>query len=104
MGLSNSLGTSSLNILMSLGLPWFIRTMIGDKKSNRSTINMQSQGMEFTALTLILSIILVYSILTLTKYRLTKKIGIVFLIIYLLLLTFAILVELDIFFPSGNVC
>jgi len=104
MGLSNSLGTSSLNILMSLGLPWFIRTMIADGKGYRSPINVKSHGMEFTILSLILAIILVYIILTITKYRLNKRIGLVFMFVYLTLLIFAILVELDVFFPSGNVC
>uniref|UniRef100_A0A182T3A4 Sodium/calcium exchanger membrane region domain-containing protein n=1 Tax=Anopheles maculatus TaxID=74869 RepID=A0A182T3A4_9DIPT len=52
MGVSNSLGANTLAILFSLGLPWFIRTMIDGGPSTGAYIAIQSYGIQYSVLAL----------------------------------------------------
>lgn len=103
-GISNSLGANSLAILMSLGVPWFIKTMIGGAGSTDAHVIIQSYGVEFTIGFLLLAVITMYIILTWSHYRLRKSVGGIMITAYVIFIILAILVELEVIFPSGNVC
>lgn len=104
MGVSNSLGANSLAILVSLGLPWFVRSMFDGGSYTDAFININSVGIEFTILSLILTVAALYLIVSIAGYRLKKSIGFYLFFTYLIFVTFAILVEMDVLFPSGNYC
>lgn len=104
MGVSNSLGANSLAILVSLGLPWFIRSMFDGGSKANAFIKINSVGIEFTILSLLLTVVALYFIVSIASYRLKKAIGFYLFFTYLIFVTFAILVEMDILFPSGNFC
>lgn len=103
-GVSNSLGANSLAILMSLGVPWFVKTMISGASTTNAHIAIQSYGIEFTIIFLLLALLAMYLILTWARYRLRKVVGAALISTYVIFITLAVLVELDILFPSGNTC
>lgn len=102
IGVSNALGANSLNILFSLGLPWFLRTMIDGAFSSGAYIRIESFGLEFVISSLLLALLSLYVVLVLFKFTLSRTVGIILFIIYGLFATFAILMELDVFFDSGR--
>ncbi|XP_035904355.1 sodium/potassium/calcium exchanger 4-like [Anopheles stephensi] len=104
MGVSNSLGANTLAILFSLGLPWFIRTMIDGGPSTGAYIAIQSYGIQYSVLALFGAILTLYVVLYVAKYTLRKLVGLALGIGYLVIVTFMILVELDLFFPANNRC
>lgn len=98
------MGANSLAILMALGVPWFVRTMVDGAGANDASVIIYSYGIEFTIITLLLAVALLVVVLSCTKYRLKRVVGVCLFAIYAVLITFAILVEMDILFPSGNRC
>ncbi|XP_053658640.1 sodium/potassium/calcium exchanger 4-like [Anopheles marshallii] len=104
MGVSNSLGANTLAILFSLGLPWFIRTMVDGGPSTGAYIAIQSYGIQYSVLALFGAILILYVVLYTAKYTLRKLVGLALGIGYLVIVAFMILVELDIFFPANNRC
>uniref|UniRef100_A0A182FV55 Sodium/calcium exchanger membrane region domain-containing protein n=1 Tax=Anopheles albimanus TaxID=7167 RepID=A0A182FV55_ANOAL len=104
MGISNSLGANSLAILFSLGLPWFIRTMINGGPATGGFISIQSYGVQYSVLALFGAILTLYIVLYIAKYTIRKLVGVAVAVGYLLIVTFMILVELDVFFPANNRC
>ncbi|XP_058065728.1 sodium/potassium/calcium exchanger 3-like [Anopheles bellator] len=104
MGVSNSLGANTLAILFSLGLPWFIRTMIDGGPSTGAYIAISSYGVQYSVLALFVAIFTLYLVLYIAKYTLRKLVGVALAIGYLLIVTFMILAELDVFFPANNRC
>ncbi|XP_062559881.1 sodium/potassium/calcium exchanger 4-like [Armigeres subalbatus] len=104
MGVSNSLGANTLAILFSLGLPWFIRNMMEGGASTGAYIEINSYGMQYSVMALFLAIGILYLVLYIAKFTLRKLVGLALSIAYLIIVTFMILVELDVFFPSKNIC
>lgn len=93
MSLSNSLGTNSLSILLSLGLPWFIRAIIDHSNEYPPYIYLSSLGIQYVVLSLLFVVSILFIVLTLYKYRLQTSNGIIFIVAYLIFLTFALLME-----------
>jgi solute carrier family 24 (sodium/potassium/calcium exchanger), member 4 len=104
MGVSNALGANSLAVLFSLGLPWFIRTMADGAGFNNAKIRIFSHGIEFTIMGLLLAVATLYAAISAAGYKLRKKVGAVLAVGYIILATFAILVELDVFFEAPDRC
>ncbi|XP_055601051.1 sodium/potassium/calcium exchanger 4-like [Uranotaenia lowii] len=104
MGVSNSLGANTLAILFSLGFPWFIRLMMEGGASTGAYIEINSYGMQYSVMALFAAIALLYLVLYIAKFNLRKLVGLALAIGYLIIVTFMILVELDLIFPSNNIC
>lgn len=102
IGVSNSLGANSLAILMSLGVPWLIRNIIYHNTPDKSFIVLSSFGIEYTITTLLVAVVLLYAVLAIAKYHLSKPVGFSLLTIYLIFLTIGILMELDIILPANR--
>jgi Ca2+/Na+ antiporter len=97
MGVSNALGANCLAILFSLGLPWFITTMLHGAGSTNAHIHIYSYGMEYTIMVLILAVATLYSVLAFNGYKLSKIVGVYLFIAYIIFVTFAILMEFNVF-------
>lgn len=106
MGVSNALGANSLNILFSLGLPWFIRNMadIATKGTKGAFIQIESYGIQYTILGLVLAIAALYITVAAFGYQLRKTVGAFLFSSYIILATVAILIELDILIPQNRAC
>ncbi|XP_011877017.1 PREDICTED: sodium/potassium/calcium exchanger 3-like [Vollenhovia emeryi] len=94
MAMSNTLGANTLDILLCLGLPWMIKILIDQKD-----ITIVSGALRYSVLSIIACVIAFYAVTALCKYRLTKKVGVICLILYAIFLVFALLFELNVFFP-----
>lgn len=100
VGVSNSLGSCSLNIFLSLGLPWFFRNLVLWMNSNAPPcVQIDSMGIRPTVLLLFLSVLVLYVILTLSRYRLSRDVGLTLLASYTVLIILSVLFEMDLF-PS----
>ncbi|XP_063704609.1 sodium/potassium/calcium exchanger 4-like isoform X2 [Culicoides brevitarsis] len=104
LGISNSLGSSSLNILFSLGFPWFLRSMVDFASGVTPLVNIYNNGMEFTIMILLLAILSLYLIISCSGYRLTRTIGGSLLCVYIIFVTIASLIQLLIFITPHSVC
>jgi Ca2+/Na+ antiporter len=110
MGISNSIGSNTFDILLCLGLPWLIKSamLAGAPPSNEPpqtreqferAVVINSDGLEYSALSLLSATLLLFVTFGCYHFRLNKKVGFVCLALYAIFLTFASLVELNVFFP-----
>ncbi|ALC49669.1 CG17167, partial [Drosophila busckii] len=97
IGVSNSLGANSLAILLSLGVPWFIKNCINYGSGELQQVG--TQGIEYNILILIVSTIALYIILSCSGYRLTKRVGVALFLVYAIFIVLQILIEMNVFFP-----
>lgn len=106
MGVSNALGSNSLAVLFSLGLPWFLRTMYNKVTGEDPRFYIASNGIEFTILILLVSVACLYAIIALNQYRLNRLVGATLIGVYTIMVTFAILLNMGIIFSflTGNDC
>lgn len=66
-------------------------------------IELQSNGVEFTMLSLVPMIAIVFCVYWACKFYLTKITGLILIVLYLFFITFAVLIEVDILFKP-NFC
>lgn len=104
-GIANSLGASSLAILLSLGLPWFIKVLFKvGHVSNPYVAVSQGDGVTFTIASLLFVPLILFLIISSFKFVLRRIASIFMITCYLLFVTFAVLVELDVLFPAADLC
>lgn len=101
MGVSNSLGANSLAILFSLGIPWFVKSMILRGQGEDGYIAIESTGMDYIILSLILAVTCLYTILYIGKFFLRKSVGATIFVFYFIFIILAILMESGMFFDVG---
>lgn len=89
---------------MSLGVPWFIKTMIEGASTTNAQVVIKSYGIEFTIICLLLAVLTMYVILSISRYTLRKTVGGILMVAYGVFIVLAILNEVDLIFPSGNFC
>ncbi|XP_057662695.1 sodium/potassium/calcium exchanger 4-like isoform X1 [Diorhabda carinulata] len=94
MGISNCLGSSTLDILLCLGVPWLLKSTI---VSTNKWVNINSSGLQFTTITLIITLLAFYLALMVNKFKLDKWVGLYCLIVYLIFVVVASLIELNVF-------
>uniref|UniRef100_T1PIS5 Sodium/calcium exchanger protein n=1 Tax=Musca domestica TaxID=7370 RepID=T1PIS5_MUSDO len=99
IGVSNSLGANSLAILLSLGVPWFIKNCI-HYGEDQNMINVAAQGIEYSIFILMLCTLSLFLGLSFTGYRLTKRLGGILLTVYAVFIVLQILIEMNVFFPK----
>ncbi|XP_072753163.1 sodium/potassium/calcium exchanger 4 isoform X2 [Anoplolepis gracilipes] len=98
MGISNSIGSNVFDILLCLGLPWFIKATLLPKIPEQYYVQINSQGLVYSSISLFSTLTMLYGVLFLNKFKLTRTIGIICLVMYIIFLIFASVVELNIFF------
>lgn len=89
MAVSNCIGSNVFDMLC-LGIPWMIKTTI---IAPNSAVRIQSENIFFTSAILIASIICTVLLIAMNKWRLDEKLGVVFLVMYLLFLGVATFIE-----------
>jgi len=108
MGISNSLGSNTFDILLCLGLPWLIKSSLlaaspvdvpRTREQFEGAVVINSDGIEYSAVSLLSSTLLLFVTFGCYNFRLNKKVGVVCLVIYALFLLLASLIELNVFFP-----
>lgn len=107
MSLSNTLGANTLDILLSLGVPWFIKCLIPISWGG-GAIHLTTSNLPFNCVGLIGSLILLNVISASTGYRMNHIFGVCCLISYLGVTVLFILVGMDVVtifgVQSSNTC
>ncbi|XP_055388898.1 sodium/potassium/calcium exchanger 4-like isoform X2 [Condylostylus longicornis] len=98
MGICNSIGSNTFDILLCLGVPWLIKAAFSPIEAGQHFVAINSAGLEYSAITLLSTLFLLYITFSLSKFKLDRKVGIACLIMYLVFLIFATLIELNVFF------
>lgn len=98
MAVSNSIGSNTFDMLVCLGVPWMIRALITGFHEDKWYVQVQSDALAFTVACLLLSMIVLYTILVITKFVITRTLGIICLVIYLAFITISLLFELNVFY------
>lgn len=81
MAVSNAIGSNIFDILIGLGLPWALAVMIRNQN-----IQAETTGFEFSLTLLFLSVVAIFLILVLQKWRLGKMAGLFLISLYLIYL------------------
>lgn len=94
MAVSNTIGSNVFDILVGLGLPWFLQTVC---ISYGSEVMINSRGLVYSVVLLLGSVALTVLGIHLNKWRLDFKLGVYVLILYAIFLCFSILIEYNVF-------
>ncbi|XP_053619933.1 probable sodium/potassium/calcium exchanger CG1090 isoform X2 [Plodia interpunctella] len=94
MAVSNAVGSNVFDILVCLGLPWFIQTAIIHPGSH---VNVISKGLVYSTLSLFSTVIFLVVATHANGWKLDRKYGAVLMVWYILFITFASLYELNVF-------
>lgn len=98
MGISNSIGSNVFDVLLCLGLPWFIKAALLPKIPGEYYVQINSRGLVYSSISLFSTLITLYGALALNKFKLSRKVGIVCFVMYVIFLIFASVIELNTFF------
>ncbi|XP_065051779.1 sodium/potassium/calcium exchanger 4-like [Rhopilema esculentum] len=102
MAVSNSIGSNVFDILIGLAFPWFIHTAI---ISPGSEVSVNSRGLKYSVILLLGSVLLTVLTIHVNKWRLDRKTGVIFTLLYLIFVTISCLIEFNIFgFVNLPVC
>ena len=99
MAVSNSIGSNTFDILICLGVPWFIRALFTGFHDEIWFVGVQSDALAYTVVSLLISLIVLYCILVASRFVLSRTLGIICLAIYAVFLTISLLFELNVFYP-----
>ncbi|XP_050313400.1 probable sodium/potassium/calcium exchanger CG1090 [Anthonomus grandis grandis] len=94
MAVSNAIGSNVFDILVCLGLPWFLKTAVF---SPGTYVRVISKGLLYSTLSLLSTVAFLVLAVHYNGWKLDRKFGIVLMIWYVLFITFASLYELNIF-------
>ncbi|XP_012348110.1 sodium/potassium/calcium exchanger 3 isoform X2 [Apis florea] len=98
MGISNSIGSNVFDVLLCLGLPWFLKAALFSKEPGNYYVTINSQGLIYSSISLFSTLTVLYLSLLVGKFKLTRSVGIICLTMYMIFLIFASILELNIFF------
>jgi Ca2+/Na+ antiporter len=94
MAVSNALGSNVFDILICLGLPWFISSAIVNPDEY---VKVTSKGLVYSTVSLLSTIVILIMASHFNGWKLDRKFGIILLIWYFIFMVFASLYELNVF-------
>ncbi|KAM6201919.1 sodium/potassium/calcium exchanger 4 isoform 2-T2 [Rhynchocyon petersi] len=94
MAVSNTIGSNVFDILVGLGIPWGLQTMV---ISYGSKVKINSRGLVYSVVLLLGSVALTVLGIHLNKWRLDRKLGVYVLVLYAIFLCFSIMIEFNVF-------
>uniref|UniRef100_A0A8C9DM98 Solute carrier family 24 member 4 n=1 Tax=Prolemur simus TaxID=1328070 RepID=A0A8C9DM98_PROSS len=94
MAVSNTIGSNVFDILVGLGIPWGLQTMV---ISYGSTVKINSRGLVYSVVLLLGSVALTVLGIHLNKWQLDRKLGVYVLVLYAIFLCFSIMIEFNVF-------
>ncbi|KAG7153620.1 sodium/potassium/calcium exchanger [Homarus americanus] len=94
MAVSNAIGSNVFDILLCLGLPWFLKTAI---IYPGTTVPVESRGLLYSTVSLFSTVIFLIVATHMNGWKLDKKYGVVLMFWYLIFMVFASLYELNVF-------
>ncbi|XP_076249105.1 putative sodium/potassium/calcium exchanger CG1090 isoform X2 [Calliopsis andreniformis] len=94
MAVSNAVGSNVFDILVCLGLPWFIQTAMIQPGSH---VNVTSRGLTYSTVSLLSTVIFLVLATHLNGWKLDRRYGVILMVWYLVFIVFASLYELNVF-------
>ncbi|XP_058802878.1 probable sodium/potassium/calcium exchanger CG1090 [Phymastichus coffea] len=94
MAVSNAVGSNVFDILVCLGLPWFIQTAMIQPGSH---VNVTSRGLTYSTVSLLSTVVFLVVATHYNGWKLDRRYGIWLMIWYLIFIVFASLYELNVF-------
>uniref|UniRef100_A0A7M4ELQ9 Solute carrier family 24 member 4 n=1 Tax=Crocodylus porosus TaxID=8502 RepID=A0A7M4ELQ9_CROPO len=94
MAVSNTIGSNVFDILVGLGVPWGLQTMVVDYGSS---VRINSKGLVYSVVLLLGSVGLTVAGIHINQWKLDKKLGLYVLLLYAIFLCFSILIEFNVF-------
>ncbi|XP_030764212.1 probable sodium/potassium/calcium exchanger CG1090 [Sitophilus oryzae] len=94
MAVSNAIGSNVFDILVCLGLPWFIKTALVTPGAHVKVI---SKGLMYSTFSLLSTVAFLVVAIHYNGWKLDRRFGIVLMVWYLVFITFASLYELNVF-------
>ncbi|ELR69020.1 solute carrier family 24 [Fulvivirga imtechensis AK7] len=79
MAVSNAVGSNIFDILIGLGLPWLLITLI-----KGSSISTQAEGLNESVILLLASVLLIFIAFLISRWRIGQRLGYTLIVIYLL--------------------
>lgn len=86
MAVSNAIGSNVFDILICLGLPWLLNCALLAKSG---FIDVKSTGLTYSTLTLLGTVLFLIVSIHLNKWKLDKKLGVLYFIVYILFIGLA---------------
>ncbi|XP_056295466.1 sodium/potassium/calcium exchanger 3-like [Pseudoliparis swirei] len=83
MAVSNSIGSNIFDVLLGLGFPWALRTLI---VSNGSVVTINSKGLIYSVVLLLASVILTVLCVHLNCWKLDRRLGLCLILFYAIFL------------------
>lgn len=74
MALCTALSSSTFDVLICLGVPWFIKAMWFHKVNSSASIDVHSRGLDDSAIAVMISTIVFLLLICAKKFVLTKKV------------------------------
>ncbi|MBN3309239.1 NCKX3 protein, partial [Amia calva] len=93
MAVSNSIGSNVFDILLGLGFPWALQTLLVDYGSS---VFINSKGLLYSVILLLASVFLTVLSVHLNHWKLDRKLGLGVLSLYAVFLLCSILIELNV--------
>ncbi|XP_073970340.1 probable sodium/potassium/calcium exchanger CG1090 isoform X2 [Rhodnius prolixus] len=94
MAVSNAVGSNVFDILICLGLPWFIKTSI---IKPGSVVRVFSKGLTYSTLTLLSTVVFLVGVTHMNGWKMDKRYGMILMCWYVFFICFASLYELNVF-------
>ncbi|XP_057677114.1 sodium/potassium/calcium exchanger 3 isoform X1 [Corythoichthys intestinalis] len=88
MAVSNSIGSNIFDILLGLGFPWALRTLVVD---HGSSVSINNKGLVYSVVLLLASVFLTVTSVHLNRWRLDRRLGLGLLFLYAIFLLCSIL-------------
>ncbi|XP_042355627.1 sodium/potassium/calcium exchanger 3-like [Plectropomus leopardus] len=83
MAVSNSIGSNIFDILLGLGFPWALRTLVVD---HGSSVSINNKGLVYSVILLLASVFLTVTSVHLNHWRLDRRLGLGLLFLYAIFL------------------
>ncbi|XP_034239088.1 sodium/potassium/calcium exchanger 4-like, partial [Thrips palmi] len=93
VGIANGLGANTLNMLMNLGMPWLVRSLVFPGLP----WTVLSEGLPYDLVTLVSAVVVLNLVLLASRYRLCRMQGVATFIVYFLFIVVLVLIELNVF-------